>query len=525
MSDETKFIARLVEGSPPSDQPSEPPPYEEIARLTDGGPSEPQPPTPPPVDACESIAKLFDGRQPAPQSPAPPPDEASAFDVEAINRDHALLLMGSRAVVVRERPDGPITDRIRFLAPEAFRLVNSNRLVGKVPLGNFWLSHPRRRTYAGVEFFPNPDGAKGTYGYLNLWRGYEFMPSPAGTYDVFADHLRTNVCKGDPVLYRYLFAWFAHIVQRPRERIGTALVLRGPRGSGKTLVGTVFGSLFPAHYCLVDDPLRITGRFNSHMVACLLLQADEAVWAGDKPAEGRLKGLITSEYQLIEIKGIDAVLSPNFVRLMMTSNETWVVPAGPDERRFVVLDVDPRCAQNHEYFAEMTHELDQGGRARLLHDLLHFDLSTVRLRKIPRTAALLEQKLASLDPVEDWWKNRLDDGMLTHSEPWSAVISKGALYDDYVREAEKVGIHRRKTKEAFSRILKELAPGLQPTRPRSDGDGKRLQAYCVPPLDECRAAFEARFGQPIDWPSLADEGAAAPRQAGDIACDDDVVPL
>src|SRR6185295_6736742 len=161
-----------------------------------------------------------------------------------------------------------------------------------------------------------------------------------------------------------------------------------------------------------DDPQRITGRFNSHMAACLLLQADEALWAGDKTAEGRLKGLVTSEYQLIEVKGVDQVLSPNFVRLMMTSNETWVVPAGPDERRFVVLDMDPRCAQNHEYFAEMTYELDHGGRARLLHDLLHFDLSTVRLRQIPRTAALLEQKLSSLDPVEDWWKNRLDEGML-----------------------------------------------------------------------------------------------------------------
>jgi hypothetical protein len=462
----------------------------EIAALIDGGSASPH-------SREGLVAETLAGGPDGPPSPHAEA-ETTVFDVDAINRDYALLLMGSRAVVVRERSDGPITDRVRFLTPEAFRLLYANKFEGKATWANLWFSHPRRRTYAGVEFFPNPDGAKGAPGYLNLYRGFEFEPSPEGKYDIFNDHLRTNVCNGDPELYQYVFGWFAHIVQRPRERIGTALVLRGPRGSGKTKVGEVFGSLFLAHYCLVDDPQRITGRFNSHMASCLLLQADEAVWAGDKTAEGRLKGLVTSEYQLIEVKGVDQVLSPNYVRLMMTSNEDWVVPAGKDERRFVVLNVDPRCAQHHEYFADMTDELDHGGRARLLYDLLHFDIAKVQLRQIPRTSALLEQKLSSMDSVEDWWKNRLDDGMLTHSEPWSEVMTKDELYNDYVREAEKVGIYRRKTKEAFGKTLKELVPGLQPVRPR--GDGKRLQSYSIPPLEECRAAFEARLGQPIDWP-------------------------
>lgn len=450
-----------------------------------------------------------------------PPYECTTFDLDAMNRDHALLLMGSRAVVVRERSDGPITDRVRFLAPEAFRLLFANRFEGKVTWANAWLSHPGRRTYAGVEFFPNPDGAKSTPGYLNLWRGFEFEPSSGGQYDIFDDHLQTNVCNGDPELYRYVFGWFAHIVQRPRERIGTALVLRGPMGSGKTKVGEVFGSLFPAHYCLVDDPQRITGRFNSHMAACLLLQADEAVWAGDKSAEGRLKGLVTSEYQLIEVKGVDQFKSPNYVRLMMTSNEAWVVPAGKDERRFVVLDVHPHCAQNHQYFAEMTEQLDNGGRARLLHDLLNFDLAKVRLRQIPLTAALLEQKLSSLDPVEDWWKNRLTHGVPTHRlEVWPAVIPFTDLHDDYVHEADKLGITRKKKESEFGKIMRRMIPGLTPTKPR-DG-GKRVPSYALPPLGQCRAAFEKSIGHEIDWPTMDDD--PPPQQAGNTA-DDDVVPL
>lgn len=452
--------------------------------------------------------------------------ESGIFDVDAMNRIYALLLMGSQAVVVMERPDGPVKDRVRLIRLDAFKALFANRhteVVGaarKVTWAQAWLSHPRRREYNGIEFFPNPDGAKSTSGYLNLWRGFEITPSPDGTYNTFNDHLLNNVCDGDCELHNYIFAWFAHIVQRPRERIGTALVLRGRMGSGKTKVGEVFGSLFSAHYFLVDDPRYITGRFNSHMLACLLLQADEATWAGDKSAEGRLKGMVTSERQMIEVKGVDQVQSLNYMRLLMTSNEAWVVPAGKDERRFVVLDVHARCAQNYEYFREMEAELSRGGRARLLYDLLRFDLASVELRQIPRTPALLEQKLSSLDSVEDWWQNRLHEGIPTRSsDEWPNIIAAAALYADYVSEADEVGIGRKKKRSEFGAILHKLIPELRNTKPREDG--RRLPSYALPPLDACRAAFEERIGHRLEWPA---EHGGAPQPAGGTA-DDDVVPI
>jgi hypothetical protein len=90
---------------------------------------------------------------------------------------------------------------------------------------------------------------------------------------------------------------------------------------------------------------------------------------------------------MIEAKGIDAIRLKNVVRVVITSNRDWVIPAGKDDRRFCVLDISDRVAQNHAYFAEMDEELDAGGRAALLADLLAFDLSTVNLPQIPRTAA------------------------------------------------------------------------------------------------------------------------------------------
>lgn len=46
------------------------------------------------------------------------------------------------------------------------------------------------------------------------------------------------------------------------------------------------------------------------------------------------------------------------------------------------------------------------------YDLLHFDLSKVNLREIPKTTALLEQKVASQDDKQGWWLDFLHRGDL-----------------------------------------------------------------------------------------------------------------
>jgi hypothetical protein len=293
----------------------------------------------------------------------------------------------------------------------------------------------------------------------------------------------------------------AHIVQRPRERLGTAIVLRGRRGTGKSKVGEVLGSLFSSHYFQVDESRYITGQFNAHMASCLLLQADEAVWAGDKAAEGRLKGLITGETQMIESKGVDPIRLRNFLRVIMTSNEGWVVPAGMDERRFCVLDVGPGCAQNHQYFREMDEELNAGGRQRLLHDLLHFDLSQVDLWHAPQTRALLEQKLRSFDTIDDFWFNRLHEG-----DNWPNRIICADLHADYLKSATQIGVGRKRGPAEFGARLTKLVPGLRKIRPAIEtepGVTRRVWCYEMPSLDDCRAAFDELLGQPVDWPALS----------------------
>lgn len=461
--------------------------------------------------------ELHAARREANRRKGRPSDETPrplGFDMDEMNAEYGLILIGSKSLVLHEQPDASPDQRVRILTMSAFQDWFSNRFteiraadggVKAVTWATAWHRNRDRRQYRGIEFHPNPDGVDGTPGYFNTWQGFPLKPAakPNG-YAVFRDHLLTNICGGDQNLYNWLFAFFAHIFQKPRERPGVSLVFRGGQGAGKTKVGEVFGSLLSAHYLLIDSARHLTGSFNAHMASCLLLQADEAVWAGDKNAEGRLKSLVTSDVQMIEAKGVDPIPMKNFVRLIMTSNEDWVVPAGKDERRFCVLDVDGRCAQNSAYFAEMEAELADGGREALLHDLLAFDLSTVNLRQIPLTAALLDQKFRSLGPVDGWWLDRLMAGTpLRSAERWETKVPCAAIHEDYLGSAERSGVKRRALETELGRQMRKLVPSLKTSRPNIIPPGKsfpeRTRCYELPDLATCRALFEEAMRQPIDW--------------------------
>jgi hypothetical protein len=56
------------------------------------------------------------------------------------------------------------------------------------------------------------------------------------------------------------------------------------------------------------------------------------------------------------------------------------------------------------------YELDQGGLAAMLHELLHVDVSGFEVRDIPDTRARNDQKAYSLRGVDRWSAERLPSG-------------------------------------------------------------------------------------------------------------------
>jgi hypothetical protein len=387
--------------------------------------------------------------------------------------------------------------------------VTSKGIPKTISVGQWWLQHPQRRQFETIVFAPGKD-IKGAY---NMWKGFSVPPTPGNNHSDYLDHIFQNICKENEEHYDYLIGWMARAVQTPDSPGQTAVVLLGRQGTGKSFFVNTFGSLFGKHYMQVSDPKHLVGSFNAHLRDCVVLFGDEAFYAGDKKHESVLKTLITEDLITIESKGVDAEVSPNCTHVLLASNNSWVVPAGADERRFFVLDVGDSVMQKSQYFKDIAKKLKkENGLSHLLHYLLHYDLKGFDVRNMPKTEALREQKIFSLNPDEEWWFSRLQEGRLLSTQShWAKHVSKDGLYNDYIELQKKIGMTRRCSPSVMGRFLTKLCGKLSTTQFWVDTmgeDGKvrkiRQYFYNMPSLEECRQRWDDLYHTDIEWPIIVE---------------------
>jgi hypothetical protein len=233
------------------------------------------------------------------------------------------------------------------------------------------------------------------------------------------------------------------------------------------------------------------------------LFADEAFWPGDKSAEGVLKGLITEPTRMIEPKGVNAYEVPNCLHIMIASNNTWTVPAGPTARRFAVFRVSPRRVGDKAYFAALFEQLDSGGREAMLYDLLEMELGPWHPRdNVPKTEELLVEKVNTLSAEQKWWLSILSSGQLPTYPPLQAnECVTQYLYEDYIAHSGKIGARHKSIEVQIGKFLKEVAPRLSKfqTTAKEKGRERRYAVYSFPSLEQCRRAFDRLLQQDFDW--------------------------
>ena len=233
----------------------------------------------------------------------------------------------------------------------------------EVPIIKAWQKWKFRRQYRGLRFCPQPGGAPD--GVYNSYYGFTVEPKP-GSWKRLMAHIYRNICRRDAVHFRFFIAWLAQLVQEPHIKPGTNIVLKGKEGVGKSKVGEWLVALFGRNAMVVSEAQRITGRFNAHLENKLLLMAEEAFWAGDKSAEGKLKDLATGTNMSYERKGLDPYEGQNYTRILIASNEDWVVPASSGGRRWFVLEVGDEHEKDYDYFKAVDEEMANGGLAAML---------------------------------------------------------------------------------------------------------------------------------------------------------------
>lgn len=489
--------------------------------------SNPGPPVARKAPRPHSAKRAVAGSSSSAKSASPKPDiplvATSAGDVpptsptEAVawmNARYAVVREGGRTVVLREAHDSVLDRRlIERFSFEDLKKYYMNRQVragtDEKPrievLGGWWLKQPDRRQFDGVTFAPGQE----TPGLYNLWKGFNVTPA-SGNWSRMRAHIAEVICGCNCEIERWVLAWLADLVQHPERQAEVALVMRGTRGTGKGVFGRAIGHVCSPHFVHVANPRHLLGNFNAHLQDAIVVFADEVFLAGDQQAEGVLKMIITEPMIPIERKHRDVVSSKNVIHLIIASNDTWVVPAGHDERRYAVLDVAPTHAQDHGYFEAIDQELRNGGYAAMLYDLQRLSFSDVNLREPPMTAALFEQKLHSLEPAQRWWydklmKGSLRSGIYSADEGWPPTILRGDLQRDYLAAMKEIGRSRdRSTETELGMKLRDLLPPGFPREERSTTPGSNLRPrlYALPDLATCRQYFASKYMKTdIAWPS------------------------
>jgi len=427
------------------------------------------------------------------------PARAGDFDelVERMNEDNAVLLTGGKVRIVhRDKLGG-----IHVMGSQDFNTLMYNKKItipgvtasGKPVMKTFteaevWMgAEERRECLRGMGFFPGKDLWHD--GYVNLWQGWGVEPVK-GDWSIFNNHILNVLCDGNEELHTFVLDWAADMLQDPMYPKGTAIVMHGKEGTGKgtfcEMLGKVVG---PKHYKHVTNERHLTGNFNYHLMDGLLVFADEVVYGGSRSTAGILKSMVTEKMLVCERKGLDSFMYDNRVRLAVASNEDWFIPAGPESRRWLVLEVRDTHSSDRQYFDNLYRKMEEeGGLEAMMYDLLERKI-TSNLSRAIETKGLEQQRAiyrATGDSVDRWLDECIAKGSLGVADAndmgdrvgtWPEDVDRIELFNVYTNWAND---KKARTKGAAHFYKKVESYGFIKHRPRV-ANGIRKWRYKVPP--------------------------------------------
>lgn len=314
--------------------------------------------------------------------------------LNVMNEEFTHVLFGSKNKVACLKPcliNGQ--SHILMSIEEFANYVSHYPSIAGYNAGRAWFKWPgKNRKTDGVGFYPAPNSCPEKF--FNTFIPTLLKPR-AGDCSIYLEHLENVICQGDKLVFEYLIKFFAHILQKPAEKPTVAVVVRSIEGTGKGMMVKPLLPIFGAQAIHLNGDRHITGQFNGAIANKLLIFADEVDLTSSTTAD-KLKAFISESTIQLEKKGLEAVVIPNYARIIFASNRPHVIAAGLRERRYLVLEPGEQQAQNEEYFKNLNNWIENGGPEKLFYYLSNVDISGFNPFKAPITKALIDQKLQSM---------------------------------------------------------------------------------------------------------------------------------
>jgi hypothetical protein len=193
----------------------------------------------------------------------------------------------------------------------------------------------------------------------------------------------------------------ADIFQHPTKKPGTALTFRSAEGTGK---GFLFDDLMrkllgERHLSTSDNIFK--NNFNAQAKNKILINLDEGSFDNSKSSIGDIKAFITQPTFQFEEKYREKEGLPNHARLVLTTNEDYVIK-NDGSRRFCQLHPVKQDYYTEEYGNKLWATLDDESLLKQFLYELETRQITHNLRVCPKTDESLNQELITKGKFATW---------------------------------------------------------------------------------------------------------------------------
>lgn len=282
---------------------------------------------------------------------------------------------------------------------------------------------------------------------LNTWRGWPMQPK-AGSCEVILDLLR-YLCTEDRI-FRWLLCWMAWPLQHPGAKLGSAVIMHGPQGTGKSVIFNRVMATIYGDYATVLNQRGLEDRFNADWIDSKLYMCAEEVVARAEMwhIKNELKEMVTGEWVRINPKNVAAYRQRNQVNFVYLSNEGQPLPIDNDDRRHLVVYTPPKLSP--AFYDDVFAEIESGGIAAFYDYLLKLDIEATYQGWHPnKHPPMTEAKQALMDLsapsemrfVTDWLSGDAD-------LPVCPALAND-VYDAYMRWCRKNGEARPRPSNHF----------------------------------------------------------------------------
>lgn len=242
----------------------------------------------------------------------------------------------------------------------SWRFKHSTKFEDYTPFFDVWRKDETRRRITKIQMEPSDDPSIFVMPPRFAWREQvdDDGDSGATAIQIFQELFKL-MGSGEAEQQTYLLNWLAHLVQKPFDLPGVALIISGLKGCGKDtlfdfLLQFVIGQDYSFNYGSNEQffDSHDTGRQGKFL--CKLEEANRGICLRNAD---KLKSLITNTTEVFNPKCQKAICFPNYNRFVFTTNGACPVEMSDGERRFVIVQCSPARVGDRPFWDSVRRDL------------------------------------------------------------------------------------------------------------------------------------------------------------------------